>query len=76
MQALQPYLKARRRAFLGKWLLERLIAVGVGSPTLTNRVVRRLARRPDLADLVVSAAGNTVPARRVLAPSVLAQLLW
>ena len=76
VQALQPYLKARRRAFLGKWLLERLIAVGVGSPTLTNRVVRRLARRPDLADLVVSAAGNTVPARRVLAPSVLAQLLW
>ena len=75
-QMLQPYVKARRRAFLGKWLLERLIAVGVGSPTLTNHVVRRLARRPDLADLVVSAAGNTVPARRVLAPSVLAQLLW
>ncbi|HYL55729.1 MAG TPA: FAD-dependent monooxygenase [Gemmatimonadales bacterium] len=75
-QALQPYVKARRRVFLGKWLLERLIAVGVGSPTLTNHVVRRLARRPDLADLVVSAAGNTVPARRVLAPSVLAQLLW
>jgi menaquinone-9 beta-reductase len=75
-QALQPYSKARRRTFLGKWLLERLIAVGVGSPMLTNRVVRRLARRPDLADLVVSAAGNTVPARRVLAPSVLAQLLW
>ena len=75
-QALQPYSKARRRAFLGKWLLERLIAVGVGSSTLTNHVVRRLARRPDLADLVVSAAGNTVPARRVLAPSVLAQLLW
>ncbi len=73
---LAPYARARRRAFLGKWLLERLIAVGVGSPALTNRVVRRLARRPDLADLVVSAAGNTVPARRVLAPSVLAQLLW
>lgn len=75
-QALHPYVKARRRAFLGKWLLERLIAVGVGWPALTNRVVRRLAQRPDLADLVVSAAGNTVPARRVLAPSVLAQLLW
>jgi menaquinone-9 beta-reductase len=75
-QALHPYIRARRRTFLGKWLLERLIAVGVGSPRLTNHVVRRLARRPDLADLVVSAAGNTVPVRRVLAPSVLAQLLW
>ena len=73
---LRPYLQARRRAFLGKWLLERLIGVGVGWPALTNRVVRRLARRSDLADLLVSAAGNTVPARRVLAPSVLAQLLW
>ena len=75
-EALHRYVKARRRTFLGKWLLERLIGVGVGWPALTNRVVRRLARRSDLADLVVSAAGNTVPARRVLAPSVLAQLLW
>jgi menaquinone-9 beta-reductase len=73
---LASYARARRRAFLGKWLLERLIAVGVGSPALTDRVVRRLARRPALADLVVSAAGNTVPARRVFAPSFLAQLLW
>ncbi|HYL21688.1 MAG TPA: NAD(P)/FAD-dependent oxidoreductase [Gemmatimonadales bacterium] len=73
---LRPYGQARRHAFLGKWMLERLIGVGVGWPALTNRVVRRLARRSDLADLVVSAAGNTVPARRVLAPSVLAQLLW
>ncbi len=72
---LRTYAIARRRAFLGKWLLERLIGVGVGWPALTNRVVRRLARRPDRADLVVSATGNTVPARRVLAPSVLAQLL-
>ena len=75
-RGLASYARARRRAFLGKWLLERLIAVGVGSPALTDRVVRRLARRPALADLLVSAAGNTVPARRVLAPSVLAQLLW
>lgn len=73
---LRPYARARRRAFLGKWMLERLIGVGVGWPALTNRVVRRLARRSDLADLLVSAAGNTVPAGRVLAPRVLAQLLW
>jgi len=72
----QSYQRARRRAFRGKWLLERLIGLGVGSPALTDRVVGRLARRPDLADLVVSATGNIVPAGRVLAPSVLARLLW
>jgi len=74
--AMRPYVRARRHAFLGKWLLERLIGVGVGCPALTARVVRRLARRPDLADLLVGATGNIVPARRVLAPSVLAQLVW
>ena len=74
--ALAPYPAARRAAFAGKWVLERLIGLGVGWPALTNRVVGRLARRPHLADLVVGATGNFVPARRVLSPGVLAQLFW
>ncbi len=74
--ALAPYARARRRAFIGKWLLERLIGVGVGWPALTDRVVGRLARRGDLADLLVGATGNVVPARRVFAPRVLARLIW
>jgi flavin-dependent dehydrogenase len=74
--ALRPYVRARRQAFFGKWLLERLIGVGVGWPALTDRVVRRLAGRPELADLLVSATGNIVPARRVLRADVLAQFLW
>ncbi len=73
---LAPYARARRAAFAGKWALERLIGLGVGWPTLAERVVGRLARRPDLADLLVGATGNFVPAREVLAPTVLAQLLW
>ncbi len=73
---LAPYGAARRAAFGGKWVLERLICLGVGWPALTNRVVSRLARRPHLADLVVGATGNFVPAGRVLSPGVLAQLLW
>jgi len=73
---LAPYAAARRAAFAGKWVLERLIGLGVGWPALTNRVVGRLARRPHLADLVVGATGNFVPARRVLSPGVLAQLFW
>lgn len=74
--ALAPYRRARRRAFAGKWLLERAIGLGVGWPALTVRVVRRLAARPELADLMVGAAGNIVAARRVFTPSVLARLLW
>ncbi len=74
--ALDPYRAARRRTFSGKWLLERLIGVGVGWERLARRVVGRLARRPGLADLVVGATGNFVPARAVLAPSFLFQLLW
>ena len=74
--ALAPYRAARRRAFLGKWLLERLIGVGVGWEHLARRVVGRLARHPGLADLVVGATGNFVPASAVLAPTVLLDLLW
>ncbi len=74
--ALAPYTRARRAAFAGKWLLERLIGAGVGWPALADHVIRRLARRTDLADLLVGATGNFVPARAVLAPGVLARLLW
>jgi len=74
--SLRAYAGARRAAFAGKWLLERLIALGIAWPALAERVVGRLARRADLANLLVSATGNCVPARSVLAPRVLARLLW
>jgi geranylgeranyl reductase family protein len=73
--ALAPYARARRAEFGGKWVLERLIGLGVGWPALTERVVARLARRPDLADLLVGATGNFVPACRVLRPAALGRLL-
>ncbi len=73
--ALAPYAAARRRTFAGKWVLERLIGVGVGWPWLARRVIARLARRPALADLLIGATGNVVPARAVLAPSILLRLL-
>ncbi len=73
---LAPYVRARRRVFGGKWVLERLIGLGVGWPALANRVIGCLARRPDLGDLVVGATGNFVPTRAVLAPRTLARLLW
>jgi flavin-dependent dehydrogenase len=74
-RALAPYARARRAELAGKWLLERLIGWGVGWPALTERVVTRLARRPALADLLVGATGNFVPARAVLHPAALGRML-
>lgn len=74
--ALAPYIAARRAAFTSKWLIERAIGVGVGFPALAGRVIARLAARPALADLVVGAAGNFVPARAVLAPGPLLRMVW
>lgn len=72
---LRRYARARRREFLGKWVLERMIGIAVGWPALIERVVGRLIRRPELADLLVRATGNCIPARRALSPAVLAGLV-
>jgi flavin-dependent dehydrogenase len=74
--SLAPYSAARRAAFASKWLIERAIGVGVGWPALAGRVIERLNRRPALADLVVGAAGNFIPARAVLGPRPLLGMLW
>ena len=73
--SLRSYARARRREFAGKWVLERLIGIAVGWPALIERVVGRMIRRPDLADLLVRATGNCIPARAVLTPRVLAGLV-
>jgi len=73
--SLDGYARARRREFAGKWLLERIIGIAVGWPGLIERVVGRMVRRPELADLLVRATGNCIPARAALAPGVLAGLL-
>jgi flavin-dependent dehydrogenase len=74
--ALARYAAARRAAFADKWLIERAIGLGVGWPALAGRVIRRLAGMPALADLVVGAAGNFVPARAVIGVRTLASMLW
>src|SRR4029077_1582047 len=73
--ALESYRRGRRQALAGKWVLERLIGLGVGWPPLGSRVVRRLARRADLGDLLVGATGNFIPAGRVLNPATLFSLI-
>lgn len=73
--SLDGYARARRREFAGKWMLERMIGMAVGWPALIERVVGRMTRRPHLADLLVRATGNCVPARAALMPRVLASLV-
>jgi flavin-dependent dehydrogenase len=67
-KALAPYASARRRAFLGKWVLERVVGLGATRPRLMRRFTRQLARRTHVADLWVGAAGDTVPVRALFAP--------
>jgi len=73
--SLESYARARRREFSGKWVLERMIGIAVGWPALIERVVGRMIRRPQLADLLVRATGNCIPAGAALTPGVLAGLV-
>lgn len=66
--ALARYDAARAREFSGKWTVERVIGLVVGSAPLINRAARRLAARKDLADLLVGVTGDFVPAREVVRP--------
>jgi flavin-dependent dehydrogenase len=69
-RALAGYDRDRRQAFGGKWLLERAIGAVIARPRLLDHVAARLERRPAVADLLVGAAGDFVPPRQVLRPSV------
>lgn len=73
---LAGYDRDRRRAFGSKWLLERAVGLAVVTPRVLDYVARRLARRPALADLLVGATGDFVPARHVLNPAVALRLVW
>ena len=74
--ALSAYDAARRATFGGKWQVERLVGVAVGSPWLMDHAIARLAERPALTDLIVGVAGDFVPPRSILSLSFLARLLF
>ncbi|HMI58261.1 MAG TPA: FAD-dependent oxidoreductase [Gemmatimonadaceae bacterium] len=74
--ALRAYDRARRRAFRGKWAIERLVALAVGAPALLDRAAATLEASPAMANLFVGVAGDFVPAREVLRPGYLARLVF
>ena len=69
------YRRARRRAFAGKWAVERLIGYGMLFPALFDRAVARLGRRAGMADTLIGVTGDFVPARQVLNPLFLARMI-
>lgn len=73
--ALAAYDPARRTEFGGKWLVEKLVGAAVSSPALLNHLARTLARRKDMADLLVGVAGDFVPPRELLRPGFVLGLL-
>jgi flavin-dependent dehydrogenase len=73
---LAPYRAARRRAFAGKWAVERLIGYAMASPALFDRAVARLGRRPGMAHTLIGVTGDFVPAREVLNPVFLARMVF
>jgi flavin-dependent dehydrogenase len=72
--ALAPYRRGRRRAFGGKWAVERLIGYGMNFPALFDRAVGRLGRR-GMAHTLIGVTADFVPARAVLNPVFLARML-
>ena len=72
---LAGYRRARRRAFAGKWAVERLIGYGMLFPALFDRAVERLGRRAGMADTLIGVTADLVPARRVLNPLFLARMI-
>jgi geranylgeranyl reductase family protein len=69
------YERARDAATRDKFRFNRVLQVAVGWPDVANAVARRLARRPDLADRLVSIAGDFVPARTAFGARFLLDLL-
>jgi len=73
--ALWPYARARRRAFLGKWTVERAIGYAMLAPALFDRAVGRLEHH-GLAHTLIGVTGDFVPPRAVLNPLFLSRVMF
>lgn len=73
--ALMPYHHAHRRAFRGGERLQHVVEAFVARPALLRWAAGRLHRRPALGDAVIHATGDVRPARSLLRPGLVAQLV-
>ncbi|MCC7003048.1 MAG: NAD(P)/FAD-dependent oxidoreductase [Gemmatimonadaceae bacterium] len=72
--ALRGYARAHESTFRSKRVVERLIGAAVGTPWVFNRAARMLARRREMADMLVGVTGDFVPHAEVLRPRFLFDL--
>jgi menaquinone-9 beta-reductase len=68
--SLRSYARTRAREFGPRYAFARLLQRALRHPGLVERGLSLLARRPGLADLVVSLTGDYVPFRELLRPGV------
>ncbi len=73
--ALAAYERCWRHEFRGKQIVERAVGAAVAMPAVIGHVARVLARRPDMADLLIGVTGDFVPAREVLRAGYLGRLV-
>ena len=71
---LRSYRAGRRRAFLGKWIVERLVGYGMLAPALFDRAIARLERR-GMADTLIGVTGQFVSPWKVVNPVYLARMV-
>lgn len=76
LDRLSQYLRTRRRAFAGKWIVERMIGYTIEFPRFLERIVTRAGRRDSMAHTIIGVAGGFVPAREVLNPIFLARMIF
>jgi flavin-dependent dehydrogenase len=73
---LRGYQRQRRRAFAGKWIMERVTRWMMYSPQFFNRCISRMARHDDMAHTAVGVAGGFVPMRELLKPGFIARMVF
>ncbi len=71
---LAPYRSARRRAFLGKWIVERLIGYAMLAPGFFDHAIGRIERH-GLSHRLIGVTGNFVSPWQVIAPGFLLRTL-
>jgi menaquinone-9 beta-reductase len=72
---LDQYRRLRRRAFAGKWIMERLIGYALSFPRLFDHGVAQLGRDSAMAHTLIGVAGGFVPTHEVLNPIFLARMV-
>ncbi len=75
-ESFRTYRQLRRRAFVGKWMMERITRGLMHFPRIFDRTVDRLGRSQDMAHTAIGVAGGFVPLREMLNPRFIARVIF